>query len=164
MAKNWNRLCLVAAGLVSSCVWTGVAYRQAVTAAKPGPSKCQAGSAPTPAGPYPLNAAGRGLQASRWAEDWTCLRQTGKAHIFKAIALEETASLTLSTETRLRYDMYNNAQLGRGVNFEQGLVRGIVGADLRLNPSLHLYGEIGTGQVAGRSHTASPSLHNRVSL
>lgn len=170
MAKNWNRLRIVAAGLVSACVWSGIAHGQAVTAVIPGPSKCQAGSAPTPADPYPLNAAGwgaeagRGLQASRWAEDWTCLRQAGKAPTFKAIPLGETASLTLSTETRLRYDMYNNAQLGRGVNYEQGLLRGIVGADLRLNPSLRFYGEIGTGQVAGRSHTASPSLHNRVSL
>jgi hypothetical protein len=67
-------------------------------------------TAPIPADPYPLSAAGwgpelaNGLLASRWAEDWTGMRAAGHAPPLKAMPIGNEASLTLSGEARLRYD------------------------------------------------------------
>ena len=125
---------------------------------------------PTPADPYPRAAAGwgpdagHGLMVSRWAENWPELRATGKASPFKAVPLERDAFLTLSAEARLRYDTFDNGQLIRNNNYQQGHFRGILGSDLRLNPNLRLYGELGTGQVAGRRHTATANFQNDTSL
>jgi EmrB/QacA subfamily drug resistance transporter len=127
-------------------------------------------TAPTPADPYPLNAAGWGPEAgsglffSRWAEDWTGMRLSGKAPPFKAIPLGGDASLSLSFETRLRFDTFDNGQLTQGNHYEQSLLRSILGADLHLNSHLRLYGEIGTGRVEGRSQTAAANFQNSASL
>lgn len=74
------------------------------------------------------------------------------------------ASLTLSAEARLRYDVFNNGQLRRGNDYQQGLFRGIAGADLRFNRSIRVYGEVGTGQVEGRRRSATANLQNDASL
>lgn len=128
------------------------------------------GDLPSPADPYPLSAAGwgpelpNGLFASRWAEDWTCVRAAGKAPRFKAMPLGRVATLTLGTELRLRHDTYDNALLVGGNDYSQGLLRGIVGADLRFNPHLRVYGEVGTGQVDGRATVAAANMRNDASL
>ncbi len=133
-------------------------------AAAPGPD------APTPADPYPLTAAGwgtdagNGLMTSRWVEDWTGMRAAGHAPSFKAIPLGGEASLTLSTEERLRHDFFDNGQLLYGNDYQQDLFRGIAGADLHFNSDWRVYGEIGTGQVEGRRSTAGPNLQNISSL
>jgi hypothetical protein len=125
---------------------------------------------PTPADPYPLSAAGwgpelaDGLLASRWAEDWTGMRAAGHAPPLKAMPIGKEASLTLSAEARLRYDSFNNAQLVRGDDYQQGLLRGVVGADLRLNPHVRVYSEVGTGQVKGRRAAANANLQNDAAL
>jgi len=126
--------------------------------------------APTLADPYPLNAAGwgpeagNGLFVSRWAEDWTGMREAGRAPPLKAILLGGEAFLTLSAEARLRYDSYDNAQVTRGDDYRQSLLRGILGADLRFNPNFRVYSEIGSGQVEGRRATAPGNFQNNVSL
>ncbi len=74
------------------------------------------------------------------------------------------ASLTLSSEVRLRYDSHENGQLVRGNDYQQGLLRGILGADLRFNSILRAYAEIGTGQVAGRRSVAMANFQNDASL
>ncbi len=126
--------------------------------------------APTPYDPYPLIAAGwgpqieNGLFVSRWAEGWAGMRLAGSAPPFKAMPLGGAAFLSLSAETRLRYDAYNNAQLNRGNDYQQELFRGVLGADLHLNPNFRIYGEIGTGQVSGRRSDASANFQNKASL
>ncbi|MDI1301559.1 MAG: alginate export family protein [bacterium] len=82
----------------------------------------------------------------------------------KAMPLGGETILTLSAETRLRYDAWGNGQLASGNDYQQGLFRGILGADLRLNPDLRVYGEVGTGQVAGRRESAAASLQNDAAL
>src|SRR5688572_15703773 len=82
---------------------------------------------------------------------------------FKALPLGREVFLTLSAEARLRYDSHGGRQFASG-NDSQGLFRGILGADLRLNPSFRVYGEIGTGQVAGRRGAATPNFQNDASL
>lgn len=57
--------------------------------------------------------------------------------------------MTLSSEFRLRYDDFENLQLIAGEDSQLGLWRGLLGADLRLNPSLH-HSELGIGQVDRR--------------
>lgn len=97
-----------------------------------------AGAGPAQAeGQVPMPAA------SVEAVDWAAARAAGAAPPFKAAPLGAGASFTLSAETRLRYDVAAHA-------VPQGLHRGIIGADLRANPNLRIYGEIGTGQSLGR--------------
>ena len=149
-----NSLCVVRAVAVSFLAWVSVADGQIAT----------------PADPYPMNAAGwgppagNGLFFSRWAEDWTGMRTAGKAPPFKAMPLGGEASLTFSGEARLRYDTYDNGQLMSGNDYQQTLLRGILGADLHFNPDLRIYGEIGTAQVEGRRSTASANFQNEASL
>lgn len=125
---------------------------------------------PTPADPYPLNAAGWGPDAgdglfiSRWAEDWTGMREAGNASALKAMPLIGPTTLSLSAEGRLRFDAYDNGQLKRGNDYEQALFRGILGADLRFNPNLRVYSEIGTGQTEGRRNVAAANFQNDASL
>lgn len=83
---------------------------------------------------------------------------------FKAMPLGGDASLTFSAEARLRYDAVDNGQSTRGNDYQQGLFRGIVGADLRFNPHFRVYGEVGTGQVEGRRDTATANFQNDASL
>jgi hypothetical protein len=83
---------------------------------------------------------------------------------FKAIPLTGDILLTLSAEARLRYDAYTNGQLMSGNDYRQGLLRSIFGADLRFNPNVRVYGEIGSGQVDGRSSTATANFQNAASL
>ena len=148
---NLNKLYAVGASVTGLLVWTGFTPAYAKQA---------------PTDPYPIEAAGwgpeagNGLFVSRWAEDWTKMNAAGVAPPFKAMPLTGDISLTLSAEARLRYDAYTNGQLMSGNDYRQSLLRSILGADLRFNPNVRVYGEIGSGQVDGRSSTATPGNHN----
>lgn len=132
--------------------------------------RVRAQALPTPADSYPLNAAGWGSGAgngksiSRWAEDWTGMRAVGKAPPLKAMPLGDDVFLTLSAEARLRYEAYENSPPTGAGNLQRGLFRGILGADLRFNPNLRVYGEIGTGQVTDGRGDAAANFQNDVSL
>ncbi len=125
---------------------------------------------PTPADPYPVNAAGWGPEAgngeffSRWAEDWTGMRVADDAPSLKAIPFGGEAFLTLSAEARIRYEAYDNAPPTGVSDLQQGLFRGTFGADLRFNPNFRVYGEIGTGQVADDRSDAAANFQNDASL
>jgi len=64
--------------------FTPVAPEKAASTKREGAMK-PGKDAPTPADPYPLSAAGwepeagNGLFVSRWAEDWTGMREAGRA-------------------------------------------------------------------------------------
>ncbi|WP_167759753.1 alginate export family protein [Massilia horti] len=124
---------------------------------------------PAPAS-FPAVAAGwgpelgNGLMASRWAEDWSEARQKGTAPQFKAMPVGDAMALTLSGEARLRLDSYHRAQLQNGKDYEQGLFRGILGADLRVTPGFRLFGELGTAQVRGQASTMPANFRNTVSM
>lgn len=165
----------LSAGAFCLLAWIGPAAGAAAEPQKPASAKCEGADvpgrdAPTPSDPYPLNAAGwgpeagKGLLVSRWAEDWTGTRAAGHAPPFKAMPLGGAASLTLSAEARLRYDAYGNAQAIRGNDYRQGLLRAVLGADLRLDPHVRLYGEVAAGQVAGRRDVSSANFQNQASL
>jgi len=123
-----------------------------------------------PSDPYPIAAAGwggdatKGLFASRWVEDWAAMREAHKAPRFKAMPLWGNATLTLNAELRLRYVDNDNAQLTPRNDFDQGLLRGILGADLRFNEHVRAYGEIGRGEVWGNREVAAASFKNVGSL
>jgi hypothetical protein len=139
--------------------------RVLLLAAEPAPGA----TTPTPADPYPINAAGwggeepHGLYSSRWVEDWTGVRTAGKAPRLKAQPISG-ASLTLSAESRLRWAAVHHAQLTPGNDYTQGSLRGIVGGDLRFNPRLRAFAELGTGHIFGRRAAASTNNQNSVSL
>lgn len=92
------------------------------------------------------------------------MRGAGNASPLKAMPLVRESSLTLHSEVRLRYDSHENDQLVRGNDYQQGLLRGMLGADLRCNSNLRAYGEIGTGQVAARHSAAPANFQNDASL
>lgn len=127
-------------------------------------------TAPTPADPFPIAAAGwgpelgNGLMSSRWAEDWRGMRDAGLAPSLKAIPLDGSAALTISGESRLRFDTYHNAQLQQGRKYEQGLLRGVIGADLQVNRHIRFYGEAGTAQVHGQRDSANANFQNALSV
>mgnify|MGYP001602640757 CR=1 FL=1 len=156
-----KRFGAVKGSMIGIVAWAAVAYGLATPLGL-------AASGPTD--PYPLSAAGwgpdvgDGLFFSRWAEDWTSKREAGNAPLFKAMPLGSGASLTLSAEARVRFDSFDNGQLTRGNDYEQALFRGILGADLRFNPNLRVYGEIGTGQMEGRRRVAAANFQNDASL
>ena len=126
--------------------------------------------AAAPAGPFPAAAAGWGpelgnrLMASRWAEDWSDMREAGRAPSFKAMPLGGSAVLTISGESRLRVDTVHNARLQGGRHHEQGLLRGVLGADLQVNRHLRFYGEAGTAQVRGQRAEAGANFQNALSV
>lgn len=149
---------------------SAVAQAQAAPSTRCEGTPSAGATAPTPADPYPLLAAGwgpeagRGLMICRWAEDWTGMRAQGTAPRFKAIPVGDEASLTLSAEARIRFDAYDNAQLSRGQDKDQGLFRGVLGADLRFNPQIRAYAEVATGQVLGHRSSAAANFQNEASL
>lgn len=125
---------------------------------------------PTAADPYPLKAAGwgpeagRGLMVSRWAEDWSGMRRMGRAPTFKTMPLAGHASLNLSAEIRLRHDQFEKPLQNAGSDYARSLLRGVVGADLRFDGNLRLFGEVATGQVSGGPRSVGANLQNDASL
>lgn len=123
---------------------------------------------PVPADPYPLMAAGWGPElgggqmASRWAEDWTGMAE--RAPRLKAIGLGGDASITFSAEARLRDIATQNDRLVPGTDTEQVQLRGIAGADLRLNRHIRFYSEVGTGHVDDDRDAAAANFQNQLSL
>jgi hypothetical protein len=167
-----NSFGTVGASVIGLLVWASLASAQHAGPRKAPHSRTEASGtdAPTPADRCQLNAAGggpavgTGRPSGRWADNWTGMRAAGSAPRFKAMPLGGEASVALSAEARVRYDTYANGQLTRGNDYQQGLFRGILGADLRLNPHFRIYGEVGTGQVEGRRHIATPNFQNDASL
>lgn len=160
-------LCLLA--------WIGPALGNAAGAPQRAFPNCVAGElagqgGPALAGRYPRHAAGWGPEAgngifiSRWAEHWASQCAAGYAPPFKAIRLGGASSLTLSAEARLRYDAYDNRQLASENDERQVLFRGVLGAHLRLDPHLRLFGEVGTGQVTSERARAMPNFQNKAAL
>jgi hypothetical protein len=107
---------------------------------------------------------GQGLYYSRWVEDWSALRAAGVAPLLKSLPVGGGVSLTMSTETRLRYESWTNGQLIAGNDDHQGLLRNILGADLRLHSGLRIYGEVGSAYVSRHRDAATASFENRNSL
>jgi hypothetical protein len=162
-------------GIGGLLLWSGLAGMGALAASEESPAKCSGTEmpgkmSPAPADPYPLMAAGwgpvlgNGMLASRWAEDWAGMRAAGTAPHLKAVPLGSGASLTMSAETRLRYDSFRNGQLKPGNSYQQGLFRGVLGADVRLRPNVRFYSEIATGQAAEPRAPASANFQNDASL
>lgn len=116
---------------------------------------------PAPSG-FPAEGDGRPARTggsyyySRWAEDWSFLRDPSKsADLFdplKFIPLnaDKSAYLTLSGTARIGVVTLDNVALNpKGKPLDAGLFRGYVGADLHLTPWLRFYGELATAEIGG---------------
>jgi len=175
MPVVFNRHCVNRVSVIGLLVWASLLQTHASQASEAiqGNRKAAAVAgtdSPTPAHPYPLIAAGWGPEvgngrfSSRWAEDWSVMQAAGNAPALKAMSLGPEASLTLSADARFRSDIYNNGQLKRGNDYSQGLFRGILGADLRLNENVRVYGEVGSGLTEGRRGAAAANFQNAASM
>jgi hypothetical protein len=174
MVVVFNKQSAFAASWIGVLLWTSVLCAQVAGAEQATQHPFEAAHAPgkdtpTPAEPYPFSAAGwgpelgNGLLVSRWAENWIGMRALGHAPMLKAMPIGDAAFLTLSAESRLRYDSYQNGQLILG-HHQLGLFRGVLGADLRFNPNLRVYAELGTAQVNSRRNKTTANFQNAASL
>ena len=120
--------------------------------------------------PYPAGAAGwgpalpGGRTVSRWAEDWSAGSLARVESPLKAAPLPGGSFLTLSGELRLRVDGDRNGRLALGDDNVQEVVRGVLGADLRLSPSIGVYGELVTGQVVSGRPPISSNYRNEAAV
>lgn len=124
--------------------------------------------AETPPATYPLayngdGASVSGYSVSRWAEDWTVMRDPAKRDDpldrLKYIPLDQDGDiyLTLSGELRLRTNLTTNPNLREADHQRQDINRVTAGADLHVGPHLRFYGEVSRGEISGRNLGAPPA-------
>ncbi|WP_445193730.1 alginate export family protein [Sphingomonas sp. Tas61C01] len=123
---------------------------------------------------YPTPAAGLGPRVgryfqSRWAEDWSRLRNRpadAPRELFDPlkfipIAGDGAVYATLSGENRVRLNYVTDPGLRRGRDQDQFLVRTVIGADVHLGRNLRVYGELNSAQVFGANPLAiTPNQRN----
>lgn len=109
---------------------------------------------------YPVEALGDGVSAnghnqSRWAEDWSKLRDPAKRRDaldrLKFIPLDDDGDvyLTLSGEFRLRSNITTNPDLRPRERQRQDILRVFAGADLHVGKAFRFYGEIAHAGISG---------------
>jgi hypothetical protein len=139
-------------------------------------SAAPASDAPVPAQPTRYPAAGAGLGPrvgryfqSRWAEDWSGLRDRaseapGDAFDpvkFVPIAGDGAVYATLSGESRLRLNYVTQPGLRRARDQDQFLIRTVIGADVHVGRHFRVFGEINSAQVFGANPLAiTPNQRN----
>lgn len=108
-----------------------------------------------------------GYSLSRWAEDWTSMRDAKKRDDLldrlKYLPLDEDGDiyLTLSGELRLRVNETTNPNLREADAQRQDITRIVAGADLHVGEHLRAYGELAHGGIGGRNlGVPSTSLRN----
>ncbi|MCY1671355.1 alginate export family protein [Novosphingobium sp. SL115] len=131
-------------------------------------SPAKAETVPSAPSAYPLAQNGDGASAggyslSRWAEDWTVMRDPAKRDDpldrLKYIPLDPDGDiyLTLSGELRLRMNLTTNPNLREVDHQRQDINRITAGADLHVGPHLRFYGEVSRGGISGRNLGAPPA-------
>lgn len=124
----------------------------------------EAGGTRNPATPtvtsYPQAAAGDGANVggfnlSRWAEDWSALRDPAKRDDpldrlkFLPIDADGDVYITLSGEARLRVNHTTNPNLRESRAQRQDISRLVLGADVHIGPHLRAFGEVAHGGISG---------------
>ncbi len=125
---------------------------------------------------YPNAAIGDGTTTggynqSRWAEDWSKLRDPKKRKDivdqlkFISLAGDGDVYLTLSGEARLRVNETTNPNLRDAEAQRQDILRLFGGADLHVGQHLRFYGELAHGTLEGQNlGTALPNLRNKLAV
>ena len=125
---------------------------------------------------YPNAAIGDGVTAggynqSRWAEDWSKLRDPAKRKDiidqlkFISIAGDGDVYLTLSGEARLRVNHTTNPNLRDSEAQRQDILRLFGGADLHVGEHLRFYGEVAHGTLEGENlGNVLPNLRNKLAV
>lgn len=97
---------------------------------------------------------------SRWAEDWSYLRDPSKVKDpldrLKFIPLnpDESIYLSLNGSLRLGFNSYDNPGLSRTAQaVNAGLYKAVIGADLHVGPHLRFYGELASSGLGGQNFT-----------
>jgi len=111
---------------------------------------------------YPADGAGDGITSggysqSRWAEDWSKLRDPARRKNFidhlKFIPVDAAGDIyvTLSGELRLRMNETTNPDLKNAQAQRQDIARIVGGADLHLGPHFRVYAELAHAGISGRN-------------
>ncbi|WP_404334661.1 alginate export family protein [Sphingomonas sp. MMS12-HWE2-04] len=122
---------------------------------------------------YPRQADGHGIKqsgynVSRWAEDWTAMRNPKKRDDFldrlKYLPIDDKGDiyLTLSGEARLRTTFTGNPGLVDSDNRREDMLRLVGGADLHIGP-VRFFGELAHGGLSGINYGA-PAAKSRNDL
>jgi Alginate export len=124
----------------------------------------EAGATRNPATPtvtsYPQAAAGdgatsNGYNLSRWAEDWSALRDPARRRDWidrlKFLPLDDDGDVyvTLSGEARARVNHTTNPNLRESRAQRQDIRRLVVGADVHVGPHLRGFVEVAHGGISG---------------
>jgi hypothetical protein len=136
------------------------------SAAPPGEVQREEGAS----SPFPAEGDGRPARTggpyyySRWAEDWSFLRDRSKSTDlfdplkFIPLNADHSTYLTLSGTARVGSFILDNVGLNpNGKALDAGLFRGYIGADLHLTSWLRFYGELATADIGGSNfHSVIP--------
>jgi hypothetical protein len=192
----YHRTPLTALGvaLIASAAWPGAATAQSVArlvaaeriaggvgqqlpAAQQGTPPSERTPERAPAQPatraYPRQADGHGIKlsgynVSRWAEDWTSMRDPKKRHgildRLKDIPLNDTGDIyvTLSGEARIRTTLTTNPGFKDVASRREDALRLFGGADLHAG-ALRFYGELAHGGLSGDNY-GTPAAKSRNQL
>jgi hypothetical protein len=168
-----------AASALSITASFGTATAQTAPANPAGPAANNAATAAAAspiAESYPNAGVGDGVTSggynqSRWAEDWSKLRDPAKRKDivdqlkFISIAGDGDVYLTLSGEARLRVNQTTNPNLRDTEAQRQDILRLFGGADLHVGEHFRFYGELAHGGLDGENlGTALPNLRNRLAV
>ncbi|MFC0512252.1 alginate export family protein [Asaia spathodeae] len=181
MANHYSpftRLRLVGVATTALCLWGGLSSAFAQQGHNPAPDPASQTRAPAePAvSTYPAPAAGDGLTTSgynlsRWAEDWTKMRDAKNRRDFldrlKFIPLNKKQNiyLTFSGEMRLRLNQTSNPNLKKGPAQRQDIMRLVGGADLHITRYFRAFGELAHGGVSGPNiGVPAASMRNKLLL
>ena len=106
----------------------------------------------------------------RYEEDWRALADRRCAidgiDRLKFVPLGRRASLSFGGEARMRYERFENAGFGRGVQDRDGylLQRYLLHADVRTGERFRLFGQLESAWIDGRSGGPRPTDENKLDV
>lgn len=172
------RLLSLGTATTALCLWGTTPQVLAQQGHNPAPDPVSQTRAPAEpsVSTYPAPAAGDGLTTSgynlsRWAEDWTKMRDAKNRRDFldrlKFIPLNRSQNvyLTFSGEMRLRLNQTGNPNLKKGPAQRQDIMRLVGGADLHITRYFRAFGELAHGGVSGPNiGVPAASMRNKLLL
>jgi hypothetical protein len=172
MSKTVSRVSRGALLLLGVAAFTQVAHAQSA-----GPKdRTRQGNAAPLSESYPEEAVGdgvttRGYNQSRWAEDWSALRDPAKRDdpldALKFVPIDENGDsyLTFSGELRARMNHTTNPNLREAESQRQDILRAVGGVDLHVGKHFRAYGELAHASLNGENlGTPGANLQNDLTI
>ena len=118
-------------------------------------------SAYPPGATFGLTPQPGGFYVSRWAEDWSYLKDPAKSDDlfdplkFIPLTADQSVYLTLSGDARFGFYSYSHPALSaKGSSVDAQLLRATVAADLTVGPNLRFYVQLASADVGGSGYNS----------